>query len=432
MSRPYGVVQRVEPGSIAAELEIAPGDEIVSINGHVLRDVIDYRFYGAEEDLEMLVRRGDEETLFEIERDYDEELGIEFVQPTFDDLRRCDNNCSFCFIKGMPSGLRRSLYVKDDDYRYSFLFGNFVTLTNLSDEDWTRIAEQHLSPLYVSVHATDPDLRRHLLGNPRAPAILPQLHQLRDYGIEVHTQLVLTPGENDSARLSQTVAELADLFPAVLSVGIVPVGLTRFQRGCGRVYRPDEAGPILDRVEAWQTEFKQRFGTKWVYASDEWYLLDGRAVPSAGDYDGFPQLENGIGLVRLLLDDWMEIRSQLTFSPASPTTLVCGELIAPVLQKLAGELDMLQGTPVQVLPVANEFFGRQVTVSGLLTGQDVRRALQREQPAGRVFLPRSMFDDKGQVTLDDLTLRDIGADLAVELALATSFSDVAHVPVPRR
>ena len=345
MSHPHGIVRRVEPGSIASELEIEPGDEVISINGHLLRDEIDYRFYGAEEDLEMLVRRGSEETLFEIERDYDDDLGIEFVEPTFDGLRHCANNCSFCFIKGMPSGLRRSLYVKDDDYRYSFLLGNFVTLTNLSDEDWNRIAEQHLSPLYVSVHATDPELRRRLLGNRNAPDILSKLHYLRDVGIEVHTQLVLTPGENDGAPLDQSVEDLAELFPTVLSVGIVPVGLTRYQRDCGRVYRADEAGPILDRVEAWQTEYKQRFGTNWVYASDEWYLLGRRPVPPADGYDGFSQLENGIGLVRLLLDDWSELSSQSSIFSGTPVTLVCGRLIAPVLEELAAELGALQEAP---------------------------------------------------------------------------------------
>lgn len=434
MSPYHGVVACVEPDSIARELGLKPGDEIVSINGHVLRDVIDYRFYGAEEELELLVHRGDEEVLFEIERDYDESLGIEFVEPTFDRLRQCTNNCSFCFIKGMPSGLRRSLYVKDDDYRYSFLLGNFITLTNLSPEDWARIGEQRLSPLFVSVHATDTALRRRLLGNPRAPDILPQLRRLCEMGVEVHTQLVLTPGENDGPHLHRTVADLADLWPSVRSVGIVPVGLTRFQADCGRVYRADEAAPILDLVEEWQAVYRSRFGVNWVYASDEWYLLDARPVPPAAGYDSFPQLENGIGLVRALLDDWAEVRQEPPVPSKSPLTLVCGTLIAPVLERLAEELAAFLSVPVRVLPVVNEFFGSQVTVSGLLTGQDVRRALEREQPTGWVFLPCSMFDSEGLVTLDDLTLPELEANLDARLGIGSTLGDVVHLAssVPER
>ncbi len=426
MKPPYGVVDRVLPGSIAEDLELRPGDQIISINGRVLRDVIDYRFYGAEENLELLVRRGDEDTLFEIERDYDEDLGLEFVEPTFDGLRRCTNHCSFCFVKGMPPGLRRSLYVKDDDYRYSFLFGNFITLTNLSEMDWKRIAEQRLSPLFVSVHATDSVLRRRLLGNPKAPDILPQLRRLREMGEEVHTQFVITPGENDGPHLQRTIADLAGLWPSVRSVGIVPVGLTRYQQGCGRIYRANEAELILSCVVEQQKVYHQQFGLNWVYASDEWYLLAGRSVPSAGAYDGFPQLENGVGLVRNLLDDWAKARRRKPPAILSPITLVCGVLVAPVLQKLAGELSVFLNVPVHVLPVLNRFFGEQVTVSGLLTGQDVRAALERERPAGWAFLSRAMFDDAGRVTLDDLTLEDIGRGLDARVATAATLSDVIY------
>ena len=426
MKPSYGVVARVLPGSIADDLELRPGDQIISINGHVLRDVIDYRFYGAEENIELLVRRGEEDALFEIERDYDEELGLEFAEPAFDGLRRCTNHCSFCFIKGMPPGLRRSLYVKDDDYRYSFLFGNFITLTNLSEVDWKRIAEQRLSPLFVSVHATDSALRRRLLGNPKAPDILPQLRRLREMEVEIHTQVVLTPGENDGPHLQRTIADLADLWPSVRSAGIVPVGLTRYQQDCGRVYRADEAEPILNWVVEQQKTYRQQFGLNWIYASDEWYLLAGCPVPSAKAYDGFPQLENGIGLVRTLLDDWAKARRRKPPAVLSPITLVCGALVAPVLQKLAGELSVFLNVPVHVLPVPNRFFGGQVTVSGLLTGQDARTALEHEHPTGWAFLPRAMFDDAGRVTLDDLAPEDIGRGLDAQIGVAAALSDVVR------
>jgi putative radical SAM enzyme (TIGR03279 family) len=423
-----GVVAGIEPDSIAAELGLEPGDRIVSINGHVLRDVIDYRFYGADEELDILVRRGDEEALFEVERDYGVDLGIEFAEPTFDGIRTCTNNCTFCFIKGVPKGMRRSLYVKDDDYRLAFLIGNFITLSNLGEADWERIAEQHLSPLYVSVHATDPDLHRRLLGNPRAPDILPQLHRLAGLGIDVHTQIVLTPDLNDGLELTRTVDDLAALGPAVRSVGIVPVGLTRFQADCLRAYLPTEAGPLIERVERWQRLYRPRLGAGWVYASDEWYLLAGRRVPGARAYDGFPQIENGIGLARKLRDDAAVVKRRLKSSPLPAAmesiTLVCGTLIAPVLGELADDLGELLGVAIRVLPVVNEFFGPRVTVSGLLTGQDVRRTLERAQPRGWVLLPRAMFNREGEVTLDDLTLVDIGRGLDARFALAGRLSEV--------
>jgi putative radical SAM enzyme (TIGR03279 family) len=425
-----GVVARIEPDSVGAQLGLEPGDRIVSINGHVLRDVIDYRFYGADEELDILVLRGDEEAVFEVERDYGVDLGIEFTEPTFDGIRTCANNCTFCFVKGVPKGMRRSLYVKDDDYRLAFLIGNFITLSNLGEADWARIAEQHLSPLYVSVHATDPNVHRRLLGNPHAPDILPQLRRLADLGIEVHTQLVLSPDLNDGPELARTIDDLAALWPAVRSVGIVPVGLTRFQGDCLRAYLPDEAGPLIERVERCQKEYRPRFGVRWVYASDEWYLLARRPVPGARAYDGFPQIENGIGLVRKLLDDAAGVRRRLKSSPrlvaTESITLVCGALIAPVLGELAADLGELLGATIRALPVVNAFFGPRVTVSGLLTGQDVRRALEQAQPRGWVFLPRAMFNREGEVTLDDLTLEDIGRGLDARCTVAGRLSEVVE------
>lgn len=423
---PQALVASIAPGSIAEELGLEPGDRIISINGHRLRDLIDYRFYGAEEELEILVRRGDEEAVFEVERDYGTDLGIEFTDVVFDGIRECVNNCTFCFIKGMPRAMRRSLYVRDDDYRLAFLVGNFITLSNLAEEDWRRIEEQHLSPLYVSVHSTDPDLRRRLIGNPDAPDILPQLRRLRDMGVEVHSQIVLTPGMNDGDKLAKTVTDLAELWPGVRSVGVVPVGLTRFQRNCTRTYTPEEAGPLLDRVTGWQKEFRRRFGRSWVYASDEWYLLAERRVPSAKAYDGFPQIENGIGLVRRLLDDWSRTARRRIPRADVPVTLICGKLIAPVLRTLAGELSAHISQPVGVWPVTNEFFGERVTVSGLLAGRDVRRALQDGRPKGLVFVPRSMFESEGRLTLDGLSLEDLGEGLDARVLTTRNMSEVVR------
>jgi putative radical SAM enzyme (TIGR03279 family) len=395
--------------------------------------------------------------VFQVERGYDENLGIEFATPTFDGIRRCNSQCAFCFIAGMPKGMRPSLYVRDDDYRYSFLFGNFITLTNLTEADWQRLAEQRLSPLYVSVHATDLALRRRILGNPAAPDVMDQLCRVRELGIQLHTQVVLVPGLNDGPALAQTVADLAALHPAVQSIAIVPVGLTKYHRCDLRPYRPDEAGPILDQITAWQEEYRKQHSLNLVYASDEWYLLAGHEVPSADEYDGFPQLENGVGLTRVFLDEWEEARSRVRGSTfkVGKIVLVCGTLIAPLLAEIAAELGDLAGcrssrtfagpaeretsfaTPeekpynveltgleVEVIPVVNEFFGPTVTVSGLVTGQDVIAALQGRDLGDAVFLPRTMFDSTGEMTLDDMTPLEIGAKLGTRVEMAGAMGEL--------
>jgi len=482
----YGVVAAVAEGSIAERKGVRPGDQMVSINGHVLRDVIDYRFYGAEEELEIIVERDGQRRVFHVERGYDEDLGVEFTAPTFDGIRHCNSQCAFCFIAGLPKGMRPSLYVRDDDYRYSFLFGNFVTLTNLTKGDWQRLAEQRLSPLYVSVHATDLALRRRILGNPAAPSVMGQLQRLGELGIQLHTQVVLMPGLNDGPALAQTVADLAALYPTVQSIAIVPVGLTRYHRCDLRPYQPDEAGPILDPISAWQREYRSQHGLHLVYASDEWYLLAGHQVPPADEYDGFPQLENGVGLTRgsriqgsmsgapilakpslkshseersdeesrswqaatllgeerdpfdrLRAGSSLPLRVTLKSMLLSSTskvrkiTLVCGTLIAPVLEEVAAEFGQLTGLTVEVIPVVNEFFGPTVTVSGLLTGQDVIAALQQRTWEGSdlgdiVFLPRTMFEAAGEVTLDDMTPSGIGARLGTRVEMTGAMGELVE------
>ena len=434
-----GVIAEVHSGSIAAELGLRPGDVLLSINGHILRDVIDYRFYGAEEELELVavsplcpwdkvpravgpnyrVERNGERIVYEVERGYDQELGLEFAEPTFDGLRRCNNRCEFCFLKGMPPGMRRSLYVKDDDYRYSFLFGNFITLTNLTEDDWDRLAEQRLSPLYVSVHATDLALRRRILGSLAAPDVMEQLKRLGSLSIQVHAQIVLIPGLNDGQHLARTVADLAALYPTVQSIAVVPLGLTKYHRGPFRVYRPEEAGPILTQISAWQREYRRQYGLNLVYASDEWYLLAGLEVPPAEEYDGFPQLENGVGLTRVFLDE--EFRVSGCEFRVGRVTLVCGTLIAPLLERKAAELSEVA---VELVPVENRFFGATVTVSGLLTGRDVIEALRDHDLGDLVFLPRAMFDAAGELTLDDMSPAAIGERLGVRVEVAGTMGEV--------
>ena len=420
-----GVISTVEPGSVGDEIGVEPGDTLVSINGHLLRDLIDYRFYAAEEELVLIVEREGRRHRLEVERDYDEDLGLEFDQALFDGLMQCDNHCPFCFVNQTPRGLRRSLYVHDDDYRYSFLLGNFVTLTNLTGEDWRRIEEQRPSPLYVSIHATDISVRRLVLGNPRAPDIMAQLRRLGDLGIEVHGQIVVTPGMNDGAVLRESIENLGDLWPTVRTLALVPVGLTRFHRGGLRTLSAAQASEVLGIVSELDHEIHERAGCTWLYPSDELFLLSGEQVPEVPFYDDEAQRENGIGLVRVLLDDWAATRDALaqTASPG-PFTLVCGTLIAPILQGMASELSAISCANVRVVAVPNQFFGPTVTVSGLLVGRDVIAALAGRDLGERVFLPRSMFDAQGELTLDDLTQRDLEEMLGVPVSLVSRMGEV--------
>lgn len=430
-----GQIARVEPGSLAEAAGLAAGDTILSINGHVLRDVLDYRFYSAEEELHIVVKHPpDQVRTLRIERGYDRDLGVEFSAPTFDGIRRCRNQCDFCFVRQMPPGLRPSLYIRDDDYRYSFLFGNFITLTNLEEEDWARLGEQRLSPLYVSVHATDPALRARILGVSAAPDIVSQIQRLGSLGIEVHAQVVIIPGLNDGPALGQTVADLAQC-PAVSSIGLVPVGITRYHT-CGlRTVTADEAKRIVAWATELQREFRRQRGVALLYTSDEFYLLAHQPVPAARSYDGFPQLANGIGLTRRLLDDWTRARKRVEFASwhYRKVTLVCGTLIAPIMETLAAELVALHeatipepggSIEINVVAVPNQFFGPTVTVSGLLLAEDVIRALRTKDLGDLVLLPRAMFDAEGQRTLDDQTEADIERQLRTPVAAADTLSQV--------
>ena len=348
----------------------------------------------------------------------------------FEGIRECNNNCEFCFIRGLPKGLRRSLYIRDDDYRYSFLFGTFLTLTNLTEADWERIGFQHLSPLHVSVHATDLAVRRQMLANPTAPDILPQLDRLGRLGVEVKAQVVLCPGLNDrGTSLEQTVRDLAARPQVVDSVAIVPVGLTRYSGARTlRQVRADEARQVVRRATAWQRDLRARLGRDFVYLSDELYLLAGRPFPPPRRYDGYRQLQNGVGLTRLLLVDWAGSKPEIPASLPAPRRVawVCGRAAAPALTAMAAELAAVENLSVTVLDVTNDFFGGGVSVSGLLTGQDVVARL-RATPCHLAVLPRSAFGYDGRQTLDGWTTAAIERESGVRLALATAAAELLEL-----
>ncbi|HEX4931860.1 MAG TPA: DUF512 domain-containing protein, partial [Gemmatimonadaceae bacterium] len=368
-------VARIAPDSIAEELEIVPGTEIISVNGRGIDDFLDWEFLTADDELEIAVRLpSGEELVYEIERPEGEALGVELEPPT---VRRCANRCEFCFIEGLPKGLRKPLYIRDDDYRLSFAYGNFATLSNLKERDFQRIIEYRLSPLYVSVHATPWEARKKLLNNPRVPNIVEQLSRLVDGGIQFHGQMVIVPGLNDGEVLEQSLADLWAFGAACLSVALVPVGLTQFSHlYTGESMSRDHALRLLETAERWAARAARERGEHWVYGSDELYLLAGRELPDAAHYGDFPQIENGVGAVTSLRQ---RVASGLAALPRLDgkrigvvTGLAMRELMPPLLDRLAAAT----GATFELIPAVNSLFGPTTTTAGLLVGADILGALR--------------------------------------------------------
>jgi putative radical SAM enzyme (TIGR03279 family) len=440
-AHPGGIITNITEGSLAQEIDLRIGDQLLAINDKKVEDVIDVQFYSADEELELLIRRGEEYLLFEAHRNYGQGLGIDFQHPTFDtDIRRCNNVCEFCFVLQMAPRYRRTLYIKDDDYRYSFLFGHYVTLTNLNDHDWWKIETMGLSPLYVSVHVTDLELRRQFLRNGDAPDILDQLQRLTSIGIQIHTQLVIVPGLNDGKWLEQSVADLKELWPAVSSISVVPVGITRHHRYGLQTHSRSEARSVLKKIENLQSEFRSDtdMGVGFVHATDEWYLVAGEEIPQAKYYDGLQLYENGLGMVRLFLDEWSTVEEEIKiWSSGSQSatlpkekweydslTLVTGTLFSQSLQQAADRFAELSNVSVSVLPVENVILGPTITVAGLLMAKDVISELKSTKLGDLVVLPRLMFDHPDLISLDDTSPQDVADSINRPVALADQMGDV--------
>lgn len=421
-----GIIRAIQPGSIAGEVGLQPGDKVIAINGNELGDILDYHLACAGEELEVYLKKDSgEEWVLDIEKDYDEDLGIIFTSPALAPVKKCANRCIFCFIDQMPPGMRPSLYVKDDDYRLSFLHGNFITLTNLKEYDMRRIEGQHLSPLYLSIHTTDPALRKKMLDPSRGVHILEDLERLTRAGIEIHGQVVLCPGINDGPHLDRTLRDLVGLGPGFKSLAVVPVGLTRYRKGLYPLvgFTPTGAGEVLQQVAQWQQGLKTKTGRRLVFPADEFFLLAGEEVPPDPYYEGYPQTENGVGLLRLFLnglDRWQGHPLPPRVAPPQKISLVTGKLAAPYLQGLTSFFQPVQGLDFKVWEVENKTLGREVTVAGLVCGRDILEALGGKGPGDLLLLPDVMLNQQGKVFLDDCRVQDLEGALQVRVRVINS------------
>ena len=427
------LITTVLPDSIAAEIGFEVGDQLVSINGQRPRDLIDYQFLCADEvlALEVLDTAGKAHHV-EIEKDYDDALGLEFESALFDGLIQCNNSCPFCFIDQQPPGMRQTLYLRDDDYRLSFLYGSYLTLTNLTQREWNRIEQMRLSPLFVSVHATEADVRCRLLKNPRAGQLLDQLRWFQERRLQIHAQVVLCPGINDRDHLTQTLVDLfqfhQDDVPAVASVAVVPVGLTRF--------RPDEdelipvsrekAQEVIAQVQSLQTKFRQQTGSTFAWLADEWFLLAHQELPPESHYEDYPQIGNGVGSIRQFLKQFQMAARSLPKRLTNPrhVTWVVGNAVELAFQPILQRLNTVEGLQVDMVALASQYWGQSMTVTGLLTGQDILHALRGRILGDAILLPSLMLKHNDTRFLDDMTVAELSQQLQTPILI---IGDVEHL-----
>ncbi|WP_413389612.1 TIGR03279 family radical SAM protein [Prochlorococcus marinus] len=429
------VVASIEEGSIGEELGFEIGDQLISINGVKPRDLIDYKFLIAEENIQLKVLDEKGKThKINIEKEYDDELGIAFTEALFDGLKQCNNKCPFCFIDQQPSGKRKSLYLKDDDYRLSFLYGSYLTLTNLSEKDWQRIDQQRLTPLFVSVHATEPHLRSKLLRNPKAIDLLNQLVWFSQKRIQIHAQIVVCPGINDGKALERTINDLFNFaqgdFPVVLSAAIVPVGLTRFRPSNDGLIPVDStcATKVINQVEPMQQSFYKSTGSRFAWLSDEWYLIAKKPLPSLNSYEDLPQKENGVGSIRSFLKAMDEATRNLPIKIHQKRTCswVVGKLVENELQKPCSRLNKINNFTMHLYGIPSPYWGQEQIVTGLLTGQDLIKGLQEKELGDELLLPSVMLRQGEKIFLDDMTLQELSSSLNVSIRIVHDADDIVN------
>jgi len=425
------IVRRVQPGSIAEELEIEAGDRLLAINDTEIEDIFDYQYLILDTYIEVLIEKPDgEQWLLEVDKESEEDLGIEFESGLMDEYRRCRNKCVFCFIDQMPSGMRENLYVKDDDSRLSFLQGNYVTLTNMSDHDIDRICRYRLSPINISFHTMNPELRCRMLNNRFAGEALKKADTLFQAGIRMNGQIVLCKGLNDGKELEYSIEQLMKYIPCLESLSVVPVGLTKYRKGLYPLepFSGEDAADVIDVIEGYQRSCFEKYGIHFVHASDEWYILAGREVPREESYDGYLQLENGVGMLRLLLDEFEDAmarrRAQDGFpcrSFAGELSMATGLLVYPYIRRMADRMtECYPGIKIYVYPITNHFFGEHITVSGLITGQDIMEQLSGKNLGTALLLPENMVRSGEGVFLDDVSGADLEKALQVPVNIVKS------------
>ena len=429
------VVASIEEGSIGEELGFEVGDQLISINGVKPRDLIDYKFLIAEEDIQLIIldEKGKQHTI-DIEKDYDDELGLAFTEALFDGLKQCNNQCPFCFIDQQPPGKRKSLYLKDDDYRLSFLYGSYLTLTNLSEQDWLRIDQQRLTPLFVSVHATEPSLRSKLLRNPKAIDLLNQLAWCSEKKIQIHAQIVVCPEINDGKALERTINDLNSFaqgdFPVVLSAAVVPVGLTRFRPSNDGLIPVDSncATKVINQVESMQKIFYKSTGSRFAWLSDEWYLIAKKSLPSLNSYEDLPQKENGVGSIRSFLRamDEATINLPAKIDQKRTCSWVVGKLVENELLKSCKRLNKINNFVLHLYGIPSPYWGQEQIVTGLLTGQDLIKGLRGKELGDELLLPSIMLRQGEKIFLDDMTLQELSLSLNVSVKIVHDAQDIVN------
>ena len=419
------IIKSVEEGSIAWEMGIEPGDRLLQINGSIIEDVFDYHYYTNDEELLILIQKENgEEWELEIEKDYDEDLGIEFEQGLMDEYRSCRNKCMFCFIDQMPKGMRDTLYFKDDDSRLSFLQGNYITLTNMSDHDIQRIVDYHLEPINVSIHTTNPELRCKMLHNRFAGDALKKIQILYDGGITMNGQIVLCKGINDGEELERSIRDMTKWLPNLQSVSVVPVGLTKFRDGLYPLepFTKEDAKEVLGIIHKWQKKIYEEYGIHFIHAGDEWYLLAEEELPEEERYDGYLQLENGVGMLRLLLNEFEEAYEPLAGDGREiHLSMATGKLAYPYLKEMLERLKAkYPNLNVNLFEIRNDFFGERITVAGLITGQDLIAQLKGQDLGDALLLQCSMLRSGEEVFLDDVTVTELSDALQVPIDIVKS------------
>lgn len=429
MSKKYlHVISTVAPGSIAEEMELVPGDGIYMVNHQVIEDVFDYQYLINDEFVVLgVIKENGEEWELEIEKDFDEDLGITFESNLMDNYKSCSNKCIFCFIDQLPKGMRDTMYFKDDDSRLSFLQGNYITLTNMKDKDLERIIKYKLAPINISVHSTEPQLRCMMLHNRFAGKLMDQLQRLFDGHIEMNSQIVLCKNINDGVHLDRSIEDLSRFMPYMESVSVVPMGFTKFRDGLYAVepFDRDDAIRVLDQIHRWQDRLLEEYGSRFVYAGDEWYIMAGRQLPPAEAYDGYGQLENGIGMMRLLIEEFLEaLKGYDGDDRQRHVSIVSGKLASGYIRQLVAKLqEKFPGVKADVHCIDNHFFGESITVTGLITGGDIITQLKGVDLGQRLLLPINMLRSGERVFLDDITVEDIEKALQVPADIIKSNGD---------